>query len=612
MSNNNGNGLKLIDMTLEEAEEQEKLERQEHYINAVMEGEKQALILAANRNTQTFKTYAKMAGYFASGATTKNRNDIDNFFDPVLQQIGLFSEDERQKTLRTKESGWNTGLKEPRYIPDKDTSKSDNQKWLSPKQLIKYTSDEESMAELFVNLFKDKCVFDYAENQWFIWNDNYWEPDTKEKMHKWLVGPVAAQFTHAAAELQKIDGEDKRIDILNQAARQLRNRKKCENVLYMARKHLPMESQWDNNLMMLATESGVINLENGQLEPGNQEDYLRTAIPTEYKGLNEPCPEWERFLSEILPNNTETIEFLQRWFGYCLTGKINEHAFLLLAGTIGRNGKSTMLETVKHILGSIAGPVDEDILIYRKKSNVGQASPHIMRLQGMRLCWVKEVKAEDKINSELIKHLTGGEHMSARQLHQKEVEWKPTHKIILSTNARPESDSSDESLWERVKLIELTQRFIDNPQFEYEHKRDINLEEKLREESSGILAWLVKGCLEWQRIGLATPEYVRLSTKEYQEEQDWLSDFLSERCYFSIEANIKASDLYEIYKGWASDRNERVLSLMAFGQKITTVQKIYKEKKTEGIFYMGIGSKNTMFTQSMNTMNTMNTNSESF
>ena len=40
------------------------------------------------------------------------------------------------------------------------------------------------------------------------------------------------------------------------------------------------------------------------------------------------------------------------------------------------------------------------------------------------------------------------------------------------------------------------------------NKRDSNLREKLEAELSGILAWAVRGCLEWQKAGLGNAPVV--------------------------------------------------------------------------------------------------------
>lgn len=76
---------------------------------------------------------------------------------------------------------------------------------------------------------------------------------------------------------------------------------------------------------------------------------------------------------------------------------------------------------------------------------------------------------------------------------------------MLVTNHKPHANADDYALWKRLILIPFTQAFVDSPRAAHEHQRDAKLAETLRGEASGILAWLVRGCLEWQRDGLKPP-----------------------------------------------------------------------------------------------------------
>jgi putative DNA primase/helicase len=84
--------------------------------------------------------------------------------------------------------------------------------------------------------------------------------------------------------------------------------------------------------------------------------------------------------------------------------------------------------------------------------------------------------------------------------------------------------------------------------------------EKLKEESSGILMWLLTGCLKWQRIGLGAPDEVQQATDSYRAEMDVLSDFLEECCIVQELARAPVGDLYKAYSGWAERNGEYVLT----------------------------------------------------
>jgi putative DNA primase/helicase len=73
-----------------------------------------------------------------------------------------------------------------------------------------------------------------------------------------------------------------------------------------------------------------------------------------------------------------------------------------------------------------------------------------------------------------------------------------------------------------VVLIPFSIEFIadPDPNNPKQRKADTTLTAALTEEKEGILAWLVAGCLEWQRVGLSIPALVHSETKEYRAEME--------------------------------------------------------------------------------------------
>ncbi len=110
-------------------------------------------------------------------------------------------------------------------------------------------------------------------------------------------------------------------------------------------------------------------------------------------------------------------------------------------------------------------------------------------------------------------------------MYGKQYEFAPAHLLLLITNNKPHAPADDYALWQRLLLVPFTQKFVANPQGENEHPCDIHLKEKLETEAPGILAWLVRGYIEWKRDGLKPPTAVVAATEEYQRDEDTLADF---------------------------------------------------------------------------------------
>src|SRR5207253_8658574 len=78
------------------------------------------------------------------------------------------------------------------------------------------------------------------------------------------------------------------------------------------------------------------------------------------------CPTWERFLAEVFAGDASMVAFLQRAFGWSLSGVVQERALFFLYGSLGHNGKTTMVETMRDLLGTYG----EESFGYARKVDV--------------------------------------------------------------------------------------------------------------------------------------------------------------------------------------------------------------------------------------------------
>jgi putative DNA primase/helicase len=323
-------------------------------------------------------------------------------------------------------------------------------------------------------------------------------------------------------------------------------------------------------------------------------DYIRTTIPTRWQGGEVRAPRFERFLEEIFGDRDEgeratLIAFLQRVLGYGITGQVSEHIFLLLFGEEGRNGKDTLMSILNAVLGRVVGAVSNDVILSSGRAGTpGAAKPHLCSLQGKRIAWASETDKGARFDIGQVKFLTGGGTIAARQLYGKEYTFEPSHLLFLLTNNKPHADAKDKAFWERLCPITFRLRFVDHPTGSLERKRDRDLGTTLQAEASGILAWLVRGCLDWQRYGLAIPPGVLHERAAYREEEDALHHFITDCCSLAPGARVKSAQLFERYKRWAEDNNiSKKLTGTAFG--IEMKRMFQQQRNNQGTYYRGVG-----------------------
>jgi putative DNA primase/helicase len=312
----------------------------------------------------------------------------------------------------------------------------------------------------------------------------------------------------------------------------------------------------DSNLFLLTCNNGTLNLQTGDLRPHRQTDLITKLAPVDYEPQAE-CPLWEAFLATIMGSKPGLINFLRRAIGYSLTGDTSERAMFIMYGS-GANGKSTALETIRALLGDYATRTPAETLLARRDNAIPN---DVAKLKGARFVSASETDEGRRLAEAQIKDLTGGDTISARFMRAEWFDFKPECKLWLSTNHKPVVRGTDRAIWDRLKLVPFDVRIP-------EEKQDRKLLSKLKAELPGILAWAVRGCLEWQAEGLGVPDEVRNATGDYQSEMDVLAAFIADCCVLTPNAQASATSLYQSYKRWCDDNGEKWSNQRVFGSSL--------------------------------------------
>ena len=176
----------------------------------------------------------------------------------------------------------------------------------------------------------------------------------------------------------------------------------------------------------------------------------------------------------------------------------------------------------------------------------GSIPNDVASLVGRRFATSIETSESARLNEARVKSLTGGDAVTARFLYGEYFTFHPVAKFWLAFNHKPRVDDDSYGFWRRIRLVHFSHVFK-------EKSDDKKLTQKLKAEAPGILAWAVKGCLEWQKDGLKEPLTVRRETEKYREECDPFADFLGECCVIDPEGQVPAGELWEEYCAWVKD-----------------------------------------------------------
>ena len=203
--------------------------------------------------------------------------------------------------------------------------------------------------------------------------------------------------------------------------------------------------------------------------------------------------------------------------GCALTGEINVQKLFIAVGN-GSNGKSTLFEVIKAVVGDYSITVQADSLMQKSTASGSAASPDIARLRGARLVTIAEGDRSHKLNEALVKQVTGNDRIVARPLYGDLFEFTLQCNFIMHTNYLPKIRGTDDGIWRRMAPIPFNASFTGN-------KIKKNLQEKLLKESAGILNWALEGCQLFLKEGLDEPQSVLDAKEAYRTASDNVRQF---------------------------------------------------------------------------------------
>ncbi len=440
----------------------------------------------------------------------------------------------------------------------------------------KYKFTDQGNAELFCNKSGDVARYHHAANKWMLWDGKKWKFDEIEEVHKLATEALKSLY----GEAENSNDPEKCIETGTWANRSM-NIHRINSMLSLARALMPMDvEKLDSHPMLFNTESGIIDLNTGELLDHTKDRLLSKLSPAAYDPTAE-CPRWMSFLEQIMSDDLEVIRYLQKVVGYALTGRTDEQCMFILYGN-GANGKSTFINVLMHILGDYGLQTPTETLMVKRSEGVRN---DIARLCGTRLVSATEGERNQALAESLIKQLTGGDKVATRFMYQEFFEFIPEFKVFFTTNYKPTVKGADYGIWRRLRPIPFDVRIP-------EDQRDPNLESKLIKESPGILRWAIEGALLWQQEGLSSPQVVEDALRSYKSEMDVLTEFVETECVTSPGSKIKKSELRAVYVEFCERNGSKPLSNIKLKQELI-FRGLQEQEYSDGSYWMNLSlSKN--------------------
>jgi P4 family phage/plasmid primase-like protien len=410
------------------------------------------------------------------------------------------------------------------------------------------------IADILATELAGSCVYDAPEKRFwlFVEHASTWKPVTEDSITSQYMRRIPAVIGKLIAALPPLPAsatdedkeryEKKKKELYKKKAEAFNG---CpEATLKLLRDSLNPETSFRNidpfepdaNPDYLPLANGVWNFRENRLEDYTRQHYISKKLPIEYNP-DADTSDIKEAMRLWFKGNQEHIDFVQYWFGYCLTGHITRQDFLILFGKSAGNGKSTWVEEIlqNDILRHLATTFGEDAL-----SRVGGNNDDLYYAIGTRMAIAPESGGEGRtkeLHLPTIKRLTGGGRIAVEAKFKGKKECAFSAKVVCICNEMPKMPTNiDNGTRRRTNVLEMNVKFLYPAEWEAltpEERASGDFQprkpefiRKLRANREGTLLWLLQGAKRYiDNPEQDAPESVKRYTAEAlnsaDEERKW-------------------------------------------------------------------------------------------
>ena len=435
---------------------------------------------------------------------------------------------------------------------------------------------------------------DFGKNVWYRWAGHIWKEtdrgvDLQLKLSKQIAGVFFAKMQVIGNDMSNrnltscttegkgdcglceyCEMEAKRSG-LNQIYTKLKTTRFKDNVMKECRELFFDEDftkKIDSNKDIIAFNNGVLELvDEFKFRDGKPEDYLSFSTGIDYDPDRNyyEYDAWNKvdaFIKQVLPD-VEVRDYFMKHLATNLVGGNTAQKFHIMTGS-GSNGKSMIMNLTSTALGDYACTVPISLFTQKRKGS-GNAAPEVIRLKGRRFVTMQEPDEAIALNTGLMKEITSGEKMYARDLFKSGTEFEVQAKFHLACNDKPKINTTDGGTWRRLVVINFTSKFVPKPVESYEYPMDETIQflVQSKEWATPFLNYLVHTLKHGKGLRkLPAPEKVMEYTSDYRNDNDGIAKFISDKLLAIREGDeivpVDKTTLKRAFKQWMSDNDIRL------------------------------------------------------
>jgi putative DNA primase/helicase len=332
-------------------------------------------------------------------------------------------------------------------------------------------------------------------------------------------------------------------------------------------------------LELLPCKSLNLHIPTGRVLAPTPALFTINALDFDYEPNPEPPERWIKFLEQLFGDDLESVDLLQEWMGYCLTGDTSQQKMLLLVGP-RRSGKGTIGRIVTRLVGAgnVVGPTTSSLA-----GNFG-----LQPLIEKSLAIVSDARfGGDNVGTvvERLLCISGEDTLTIDRKFLGSVSMKLATRFMFLTNELPRLNDASTALAGRFLVLRLSNTFYGT--------EDVTLTDQLLAELPGILLWAIEG---WKRLRargrFIQPKSGEDAIRDMEDLGSPVGAFIRDRCVVGVGHRAWVDNLYDAWKGWCEqDGRNAVSTKQAFGRDLMAAAPGVARRRGTGMvsFYEGIG-----------------------
>jgi len=335
---------------------------------------------------------------------------------------------------------------------------------------------------------------------------------------------------------------------------------------------------------LVSMKNGLFQMDQSILFPHNLGFFTYNSLPFEYDP-SATCPNWLKFLDDVWPDDQESKDLLQEYFGYILSGDTKQQKFLNIIGP-RRSGKGTINKVLTELLG-------QDNVISPQMGELCDTFG-LQPWLGKQLASFTDARVTPQNSAGVVSQLlriVGADTVTVNRKNKESWSGYLPTRIITYSNEMLHLAENSNALVGRMLVLNMTHSFYG--------KEDVNLADKLIAELPGIFNWAIQG--HTNRKARTGERFIQpKSSVETLEEMAKLSNplesFIEDVIEFDSEYSVDKDDLFMCYKHWAIKKNIHPGTDMSFKRRFqaTTQDKgvtSYRKREYNETTHLFLGVK---------------------